>query len=334
MTFFDQTALPAGVKRFKVNLHSHTVNSDGRWEPARSVAEYRAHGYHALCLSEHDLFTDYADTYDTEDFIILPGIEASAVLWADESRTARVATHHVHGILGTDDMLSAASRRFSHMGRLSPLEHVGSWDGRAVAQQLVDELASHGCAVMYNHPIWSRVDPADVVGLTGVFGIEVYNFGTVDECALGFDTAFWDLMLRRGQRLGAAATDDNHNHPALNDSFGGWVVVAAPELTRNAVVQALLDGHYYSSSGPRILNWGVRDGRAWIDCSPCERVNLIAGGPVGVGETRLALGGALLEHAEFSLQGTETYLRFECVDAHGKTAWSNPLYPDDAADAA
>lgn len=329
MTFSDQTALLEGLKRFKVNLHSHTMNSDGHWTPAQSVAAHRAHGYQALCLSEHDLFTDYSDTFDTEDFIILPGLEASAVLWEDESRTQVRATHHIHGILGTDEMVAAAPHRFAHMEHRAITEHVGSWDGRAVAQQLIDELAAHGCAVMYNHPIWSRVDPADVVGLTGAFAIEVYNFGTVDECALGHDTVFWDLMLRSGQRLGAAATDDNHNSPALDDSFGGWVVVAAPELTRSAVVQALLHGHYYSSAGPRILNWGVCDGHAWVECSPCERVNLIAGGSVGVGETRLTAPGELLEHATFALRGSETYLRFECVDAQGKVAWSNPLYPDD-----
>lgn len=326
--FADQTGLPEDLPRYKGNLHSHTVNSDGRWTPEQSVAEHRAHGYQFLCLSDHDLFTDYSGAFDTEDFIILPGIEASAVLVSDDGKGTRLATHHIHGILGTDEMVAAAPRRFAHMERLEPVICRGGWDGRAVAQRAVDELTAHGCAVMYNHPIWSRVDPADVVGLEGCFAIEVHNFGTVEECALGHDTLFWDLMLRRGQRLGGVASDDNHNAPELPDSFGGWVVVAAPELTRDAVVRALVEGAFYASSGPSIENWGVRDGRAWVACSPCERVSLIAGGPVGVGETHRSAGGPLLEYAEFELNGTETYLRFECVDATGHAAWSNPLYPE------
>lgn len=326
--FADLTALPEGALRFKGNLHSHTTNSDGHWTPEESVAAHRAHGYHFLCLSEHDLYTDYAGAFDAEDFIILPGLEASAVLLTDDGRNLRLATHHIHGILGTDEMVAAAARRFDHGERLEPVVCRGSWDGRAVAQGVIDTLTSRGCAVMYNHPLWSRVDLDDVVGLEGLFAIEVHNFGTVEECALGHDTVFWDKMLASGTRLGGVASDDNHNAPGLDDSFGGWVVVAAPELTRSSVVRALMEGAFYASSGPAIENWGIRNGRAWVACSPCERVSLIAGGPVGVGETRLAEPGTTLGHAEFELRGTETYLRFECVDAAGRAAWTTPVYPD------
>ena len=105
-------------------------------------------------------------------------------------------------------------------------------------------------------------------------------------------------------------------------------MVCAPALSRDAIVRALLAGDYYSSSGPDIINWGVSDDRAWVDCSPCERVNLIAGGPMGAGETVIAPEGAPLTHAEFALRGTETYLRIECVDERGRTAWSNPIFAD------
>ena len=43
---------------FKGNLHSHTVNSDGRLTPAQSAAYYREHGYSFICFSEHDYYTD------------------------------------------------------------------------------------------------------------------------------------------------------------------------------------------------------------------------------------------------------------------------------------
>lgn len=35
---------------FKGNLHSHTVNSDGRLTPAQSAAYYREHGYSFICF--------------------------------------------------------------------------------------------------------------------------------------------------------------------------------------------------------------------------------------------------------------------------------------------
>lgn len=323
----DQQGLPSlqDMPRYKGNLHSHTTNSDGCLTPAEAVTAFRERGYQFLCLSEHDLFTDYSGEFDREDFIILPGIEASAYLYADESHTARLRCHHMHGILGTDEMVAAAPERFAHMERLEPPAYVGTWDGLAVARELGTELAAHGCAVTYNHPIWSRIEPEDLMGLDCAFGIEVWNYDTVNECALGADTVYWDMLLRRGIHVGAIAADDNHNPGTFDDAFGGWVVVCAPELTRDTVVRALLDGRYYSSSGPEVHGFGVNDGRAWIECSPCERVNLICGGPIGVGETRIAPEGELLERAEFTLRGTETYLRFECVGANGRTAWTNAL---------
>ena len=65
---------------FKGNLHSHTVNSDGRLTPAQSAAYYREHGYSFICFSEHDYYTDLRKILDRDDFIILPGLEASTYL--------------------------------------------------------------------------------------------------------------------------------------------------------------------------------------------------------------------------------------------------------------
>lgn len=325
MAFRDQQGLPEGTPRYKGNLHSHTVNSDGHLTPQESAAAFRAHGYQFLCLSEHDLYTDYSEELDRDDFVILPGLEAS-VLLMDESGTGRVKTHHMHGILGTDEMVSRAPRRFEHMERLEPPVYFGSWDGAAACQALADTLRDHGCIVTYNHPVWSRVDVEEFEDVEGVFGIEVFNYNTVNESGTGYDVACWDRMLRAGKRIWGFASDDNHNEGLFDDAFGGWIVVCAPELSRDALVTAMLEGAYYSSSGPEISGWGVRDGVVWVECSPCERVNMIAGGFIGAGETRIAEGPEGLVRAEFELRGDETYVRVECVDAAGKTAWSNPLF--------
>lgn len=328
MAFHDQTCLPEGLPHYKGNLHSHTTNSDGHLTPEQAVAAFRERGYSFLCLSEHDLFTDYSGAFDRDDFIVLPGLEASAYLYADESETVRLKCHHMHGVLGTGEMTSAAPERFTHKERLEPIRRHGTWDGADVAEELARTLAEHGCAVTYNHPIWSRVEPDEFCGAEGFFAVEIFNYDTVNESGTGADTTYWDLMLRRGRRVWGFASDDNHNEGLFDDAFGGWVVVCAPALTRDAVVRALLAGDFYSSSGPDIIGWGVRDGRVWVDCSPCERVNLVAGGPVGAGETLIAPEGKTLSHAEFRLRGGETYLRVECVDAHGRTAWSNPIFAD------
>lgn len=37
----------------------------------------------------------------------------------------------------------------------------------------------------------------DVVGLKDVWAVEIYNYGTVVECGEGYDSIFWDTMLRK-----------------------------------------------------------------------------------------------------------------------------------------
>ena len=183
MRFENMRGLPHGGRQFKGNLHSHTTNSDGMLTPAQAVELFRAQGYHFLCLSEHDHYTDYSSELGREDFLILPGLEASANLMVSKDDHRRRKTHHMHGILGTWAMQQAAKQRFAPSELLPPVRCFGEWDGAAVAQQVADTLREHGCFVTYNHPIWSRVEPQEFIGVEGVWALEIYNYNTVNESA-------------------------------------------------------------------------------------------------------------------------------------------------------
>ena len=205
--------------------------------------------------------------------------------------------------------------------------YYGDWDGAAVAQQLADELAARGCITTYNHPVWSRVEEREFVDTDGIFGLEIFNYNTVNESGTGYDTAHWDVMLRKGRRIHGFASDDNHNEGLFDDACGGYVWVKADGLTHDNIISALVEGNYYSSSGPKIYDWGIREGVVYVDCSPVNRVNVIAGGYVNGGRTVMC--GSLQEtmtRAEYPLNGDETYVRVECVDANGRTAWSNAIF--------
>ena len=89
---------------YKGNLHSHTTVSDGKMTPEQSVEVYKEHGYNFLALSEHDIYTDYRKQYNTDNFIMIPAIEASAILYQEEGSSKRLEIHHLHGILGTSEM--------------------------------------------------------------------------------------------------------------------------------------------------------------------------------------------------------------------------------------
>lgn len=314
---------------YRGNLHSHTTVSDGMWSPDSAVRAFREEGYHFLCLSEHDIYTDHRSRFNDARFIVLPGIEYSAILYREIGRSERYKVHHMHGILGTDAMQKKApDGLLAHMEYVPPLKYFGCWPGAEVAQAMSDLLRGHGCLVTYNHPIWSRVEDADFASTRGMTAIEIFNYNTVQESSTGYDVTWWDTLLRRGVRLNAFASDDNHNEGLFDDVFGGWICLQASELEHDAVIEAFLAGNYYSSSGPEIYGWGIdADGFVWVDCSAVNRIVFVAGNIINDGTA--ILGQPFqddLNHARYRLKGHETYVRIECQDRFGRTAWTNPMY--------
>ena len=313
---------------YKGNLHSHTVDSDGCLTPGEAVELFAEHGYSFLGISDHDVYSDYREQLNRENFIIIPAVEASAVLWKDETLTQRLKVHHVHGILGPESVRKQAVLPLMRHGEaVQPRMFYGEWDGAAVAQEMSDYLRSRGCLTIYNHPIWSRVREEDFADTDGLLGLEIFNYNTVNESGTGFDTTYWDAILRKGRQLYGFAADDNHTSGEFDDACGGFIMVKAPALTHEMIVSALMEGEFYASSGPLIHDWGVCGRRVWVKCSPVYRVNFIAGGPVNAGLTVMCnTREDGLEYAEVELKGNETYVRIECADVYGRTAWSNALF--------
>ena len=130
--------------------------------------------------------------------------------------------------------------------------------------------------------------------------------------------------------INGVAVDDNHNDPdnplAPDDSFGGWVCVNAKKISHDEIVSALLTGKYYSSSGPEIINYGIKNGKVYVECSPVKRICFVAGGATSIGGIVRGEAGCDVTTGEYELSGKEVYVRIECIDSSGKTAWSNPLY--------
>lgn len=314
---------------YKGNLHSHTTISDGKLSPEQSVALYQKNGYSFLALSEHDRFTDHRAQFNTEQFIMLPAIEYSSVLHCDTGTKDRYKVHHMLGILGTQQMQQdAPDGVFSHLQPVPQMKFYKEWDGAQVAQDMASLLTRHGCITTYNHPIWSRVTEEEFIHTKGHFAIEIYNFNTVQESATGYDITYWDRMLRMGHKINAFASDDNHNEERFEDSCGAWVCVQAPSLTHDEIIKGLLTGNYYSSSGPEIFDWGIQNGIAFVDCSAVSRINFICGNRINDGTSILGTRFSDdLAHAEYQIKGHESYIRIECIDRFGRTAWTNPIYP-------
>ena len=205
---------------YKGNLHSHTTNSDGHLTPAESVRMFRDHGYSFLAFTDHDRYSDYRTDFDGDDFIIIPGYEASAVLYKDFGLKKRVKVHHVNALLGTSRMVREAREPLpEHLEILPQRVYFKEWNGAAVLRDNGRAYARHGLHRDVQPPPYGRASPnTSSRGEAGIFALEIFNYDTENESGTGFDTTHWDVMLRAGRRIWGTATDDNHNEGIFDDA--------------------------------------------------------------------------------------------------------------------
>lgn len=284
----------------KGNLHSHTTVSDGAIAPGELAELYHQHGYDFLSMTDHNTLVPHSELPE-EQLLLLTGVEHDIEYSPDKCT-------HVVGI-------SPAGKTSTDYPckRYSALE--------LTDQKLIQMMCEDGQFVMLAHPVWSRMEPKEVLALEDFHAIEVYNNGTEHLCHGGNAETYWDLLLHHGRHVFATASDDVH---VFDDLFGGWICVKAAQRSQKAILEALFNGWFYASGGPEIHDFGVEDGRVYISCSQCREIHFISYPPRG--KSLFAENGSLLTEASFAYTGRETYIRAVCVDAEGHSAWTNPLF--------
>ena len=121
--------------------------------------------------------------------------------------------------------------------------------------------------------------------------------------------------------LNAIATDDAHfTEP---DHFGGWVMVKSMENSPEVLLQALKNGHFYSSEGPELHHIELEKNELTI-CSSAVSTVIVQ----GKGSATVALHGASLTKSRIKLGrvSQSEWLRVTVRDAAGRRAWSNPIW--------
>jgi len=316
----DRVYIDGSRGTFKGNVHMHSLWSDGI-RPASQVAErYRSRGYHFICLSDHDVYTD-TEEFDADGFIAIPGMERGGL----NPEKDKDPGYHF-GVLG-DPEAEPERPRYRHLERLPrPI----AWTGEDSPQILIDELASRGNLVIFNHPEWHLTRFEDMVRYRGFFAVEIFNYATEWTPATSYGTAYWDHALQNGRRVYGIAGDDAHRQDdgAVPDFDGGWIEVQADGLSRRDIVRGLKRGSFYSSSGPRIHDLRVVGGRLEVECSPCTFIMFKAFPRRGEFLADFGRGRPLTAASNRIVDEME-YIRVECIDAHGKVAWSNPVFVKD-----
>ena len=293
---------PAEGVWLKGNIHSHSTVSDGLFTPKELAELYHEHGYAFLSITDHNVLVPHSELPE-DQIILLSGLEHDLEYSSDKCI-------HVVGLA------SAGKKETGYLcKRYSPTE--------LKSQQLVDMMRNDGQFISLAHPVWSRMNADEIFGLEGLHAVEVFNNGTEHLCHGGNGKIWWDMLLRQGKRVFATAVDDVH---IAEDLFGGWICVKAAERSRDAILDALFQGTYYSSTGPEIYDFGLDGKKVYVSCSACRRSTL-SHTPLA-GESLFAEPDGVLKEACYTLTGRESYVRVVCVDHHGHSAWSNPIFFD------
>ncbi len=295
-------AFAAPGRFWRGNIHTHSTLSDGRLEPEEVCRLYREAGYDFLCLSDHFLPVygfPIADTrpFRTNSFTTILGAEIHA------PANSHGEIWHV--------LAAGLPQDFAPTGA----------DETGVA--LAARAKAAGAFVGIAHPQWSGLTEADGRAMAAhAHAVEIYNHGCQLECARPDGTYLLDLLLNEGHRLTAYAADDAHFR--IDDGFGGWMMVKAEANEPVALTAAMKAGDFYASQGPLIHAFAVAGGEAHVECSPAVNVALVGRGSRTVNRTSRQMTRASLPLERFA----GDWFRLVVTDAAGRSAWSNPVWPD------
>ncbi|MEO0385999.1 MAG: CehA/McbA family metallohydrolase [Pseudomonadota bacterium] len=295
------TAFQADGRFWKGNLHGHSTRSDGALDPEEVCRRYRDAGYDFTAITDHfravfDFPIVDTTAYRETGFTTLIGAEvhAPATSWGDDWHILAVGL---------------------------PLDFAPT-DAAETGPALARRCRAAGAFVAIAHPQWYSLTLADAQSLDAAHAIEIYNHSSRLTFDRGDGSALLDTLLSRGREIGVIATDDSHW--IQMDGFGGWVMVKAPENTPAALLSALKAGAYYASEGPEILDIQRKGDGLEVCTSPAA--NILALGPGAKAVLEL---GTELTTARLSLEPFRgSWCRVVVIDAAGRRAWSNPLWPD------
>jgi len=311
-------AFKGNGKFYKGNLHCHTTVSDGKLSPEDTAAAYKAKGYDFLAITDHRTFN--TDTsFGGDELLIIPGMELDGNFQKEFQGESMWACHH---IVVVDPGEGFPGKPFEHGEKF---DSVKDPDCKVVYNGMKDIFKDRRCVAIYAHPKWSRVSYEDLADLEGFFAMEIYNGACYFWGNIAESDYHLDMMLRNGKSVNAVASDDNHHTYQIGQ---GWICVKADALTQKDIMTNIIEGNYYSSSGPEIKDIYVEDNKVHVECSPCRAIHMARFNYPG--RSVVSFDDELLTHAEFDLGEIKPnqpllYIRIECEDERGKKAWSNPI---------
>lgn len=302
-----------GMKWFKGNTHTHTLRSDGDSEPEEVARWYKERGYDFLVLTDHNVFTTPEEAKVGDDtFLLIPGEEVTSTF-----RTPFADARPVH--INALDVTTP----------IAPATEAASVT--EMIQKNVDAIRAAGAVPHINHPNFKwAITHQDLMAAEGCNLLEIVNGHPLvnnmgDATRPGMEVV-WDILLTGGKRIYGLGVDDAHHFkgefaPERSNPGRAWVMVRAPRLEKDAIMDAIESGNFYFTTGTTLDDVIVEGGRYEV-----------RNGGDGPHRTEfVGRDGTLLlettdDPAVYVAKGDEMYVRAKVHGEDGQAAWTQPAF--------
>jgi hypothetical protein len=280
---------------YKAAFHIHSTTSDGARSPRDMVDWYRRLGYQVVVLTDHFKTNDITGM-SRRNFLVISGME-----YHPPVPGSKTDLHHLVAV--------NVPKGFE----FSPAV-------RKNANACIRAVKAAGGESFLAHPYWCHHRYDQYAYIKGYAAIEVYN-STCDHIGRADTECDWSQLLDAGRMVPALAVDDTHGDADTTGRSCTWLKL--PELTPEAVLQALRTGCGYSSNGPVIEDFRIENGAIVLSCSPAAAVYFVVHNAV-TGAAHYA-GAQPLRSVRRELPSDWKCFRAVVVDGSGRKAWSNPI---------
>lgn len=291
---------------FKGSLHAHTTESDGDESPENVAAWFADRGYDWLVISDHNLMTVIEGGANRP--LLIPGEEVTVEL------------------RGYDRAVYANAVAISRV-----VEPVVAEGVLATLQAGIDGIVAAGGVASLTAPYFRPgFDPATLRGLHGFKLMEVFNAHPMnvhgDPRTFSYE-GIWDTLLTAGHVVYGTATDDSHHYGEPGDEKASpgraWVMTRADDLSRREVVDSLVSGNFYATTGVAMASLERSESGLAIEIDQKGDETYVTSFIARAGTVVAEAAGP---GAVYTPRGDEIYVRATVRSSSGRRAWVQPIF--------
>ena len=326
--------LDSDKKFYKGNMHCHTTISDGNLSPEEIKDLYKSNGYNFVAFTDHEVTVNHADL-DDDNFIAITSQELTIKEFPNISTGSnkKMKVCHLNIYSKSQDntlhiCYDPILDKYSKGEFRKSIKKLGGDYTRVYTAECINEIIrtanENGFFVCYNHPRWSLENYRQYSNYDGLWAVEIVNNSCISGGLYEYNINVFDDFLRDGKRIFASCGDDNHN--GRKDYFGAFVMVNTESLSYDNIIDGLLKGNFYSSTGPQIYSLYVENGYVHIECSNAKHIHYSTEGRRAAFAD--ADGDGYINSAKFKIDETDGYFRLDVIDEHGNRANTQGYFLD------